>query len=86
MIVVSKSEEIPVELADLLQLVRGLPAESREDLEGRVLDAIEHARFRARAMSLARTGLEQMRLELAMTRFDLDQTRSERNTLRRQDY
>ena len=84
MMIASKSEEIPAELVDLLQLVRDLSSGSQGELEHRVLEVIEHARFRARAMSLAKTGLEQMRLELAMTRFDLDLTRTERDALRSQ--
>ena len=77
-------EETSTELVELLDVVRGLSPELRHELEPRILDVIEQAKFRARAMSLARGGLEQLRLELTLARFDLDATRSERNALRGQ--
>ena len=46
-------------------------------------DACEQARFRGRALSLAREALEQFRVELAAAKFDLDATRQEREGLRR---
>ncbi len=82
MSIAMKCEETPVELAELLELVRGLPYPERAELEERVLDVIEQARFRARAMALARGGLEQLRLELSLSRFDLDLTRTERDESR----
>lgn len=73
-------EEMPGELAELLETVQAMVPEIRRELEPRVLEVIEQAKFRARAMSLARDGLEQMRLELSLARFDLEVTRAERDT------
>jgi len=59
------------------------PASVPPELEPMALDACEQARFRGRALSLAREALEQFRLELSAARFDLDITRREREGFRR---
>ena len=43
---------------------------------------MEHARFRGRAMMLARDALARFRLDLAMLEFDLQATRKEREALK----
>jgi hypothetical protein len=73
---------IPAELLALRARIRALPAEVRAELEPLAEDACEQAKFRGRALSLAREALEQFRLELAAARFDLDITRREREGLR----
>ncbi len=73
---------IPTELAALRARIRALPAEIRAELEPLADDACEQARFRGRALSLAREALEQFRVELAAAQFDLDATRRERESLR----
>ena len=42
---------------------------------------MEHARFRSRVLSVARDALQQFKLDLELTRFDLDATRREREAL-----
>ena len=74
---------IPSELAELRARIRQMPAEVRAELEPLADDACEQARFRGRALSLAREALEQFRLELTAAQFDLDATRRERESLRR---
>ena len=74
---------IPVELVELRARIRAMPAEVRAELEPLAEDACEQARFRGRALSLAREALEQFRLELAAAQHDLDATRREREGLRR---
>jgi hypothetical protein len=74
---------LPGELVELLDRVRGLPAEVRFELEPMVTEVLEHARFRGRVLSVARDALERLRLDLEMARFDLDATRREREVLRR---
>jgi nitric oxide reductase activation protein len=76
-------EIIPAELLELRERVRALPSELRTELEPIVAEAMEHARFRDRVLSVARDALEQLRLDLEMARFDLDATRREREDLRR---
>jgi hypothetical protein len=76
-------EPVPSELVALRERVQALPPEVRSELEPIVEDALEHARFRGRVLSVARTALEQLRLDLEMARFDLDATRREREAFRR---
>ena len=74
---------IPAELVALRARIRALPPEVRAELEPLAEDACEQAKFRGRALSLAREALEQFRLELAAAQHDLDATRREREGLRR---
>ena len=78
----SASDRIPVELVELKERIQAQPARIRAELEPLVEDALEHARFRGRAMSLARDALERFRLDLAMLEFDLEVTRREREALK----
>jgi hypothetical protein len=73
---------VPLELIELKEKLLVQPLEIRAELEPLLDDALEHARFRRRAMLLARDALLQSRLDLAQLRFDLDATRRERETLR----
>jgi hypothetical protein len=77
------SPSIPAELLELRERIGALPEEIRLELEPLAADACEQARFRGRALSLAREALEQFRLELSAAKFDLDITRREREGLRR---
>ncbi len=74
---------IPAELVALRARIRAMPTEVRAELEPLADDACEQAKFRGRALSLAREALEQFRLELAAAQHDLDATRREREGLRR---
>ena len=74
---------VPSELVELRDRIKAMPDEIRAELEPLAEDACEQARFRGRALSLAREALEQFRLELSAAKFDLDITRREREGLRR---
>ena len=74
---------VPAELLALRARIKAMPDEIRAELEPLAEDACEQARFRGRALSLAREALEQFRLELSAAKFDLDITRREREGLRR---
>jgi hypothetical protein len=76
-------ETLPSELLELRQRVQEQPPEIRAELEPLVEEAMEHARFRSRILSVARGALEQYKLDLEMTRFDLDATKRERESLLR---
>ena len=76
------SDPVPGELVELKERILAQPPGVRADLEPLVDDALEHARFRGRAMMLARDALERFRLDLAMLEFDLEVTRRERESLR----
>ena len=75
--------QVPAELVALRARIRALPDAIRAELEPLAEDACEQARFRGRALGLAREALEQFRLELAAAKFDLDATRREREDWRR---
>ena len=75
-------DQVPPELIELKERIATQPAEIRAELEPLVEDAMEHARFRGRAMGLARDALERFRLDLAMLEFDLEVTRREREALK----
>lgn len=75
--------DVPVELVALADRVRELPQSIRFEIEPALSDAMEQAAFRSRALGLARDALERFRLDLELIRFDLHQTRLEREALRR---
>ena len=77
------AETLPLELLELQARVQAQPEEVRAELEPLVDDVLEQARFRHRVLSVARGALEQYRLDLVLTRFDLDATRREREALSR---
>jgi hypothetical protein len=79
-----ETEQAPVELVELKERLLAQPPAVRADLEPLVDDALEHAKFRGRAMMLARGALERFRLDLTMLEFDLEVTRREREALRDQ--
>ncbi len=71
----------PPELLELRERVLAQPQEVRAALEPLVEEAMEHARFRNRVLTMARGALEQFKLDLDLARFDLDATRREREAL-----
>jgi hypothetical protein len=75
-------DRMPVELVQLKDRIQSQPPSIRADLEPLIEEVMEHARFRDRVMLVARDALEQFRLDLALTRFDLEATRREREALR----
>lgn len=79
----SGGEALPEEWIVLKESVRRMPATVRAQLEPIVDEALEHARFRNRILTVARDALEQMHHDLELTRFDLDATRREKEDLRR---
>ncbi len=76
-------EFVPPELRELHERVQAQPNEVRAALGPLVEEVMEHALFRDRVLCVARGALEQFKLDLEMTRFDLDATRRERECLLR---
>ena len=79
----SAGENVPLELVELRTRLSAQPSSVRAELEPFVEEAMEGARFRNRVLDVARDALEQFKLDLELTRFDLDATRRERETLLR---
>lgn len=80
---VAEGEALPAELVALEERVRQLPGGVRDELEPIVAEALDQALYRGRVLAIAREALVRLRLDLELTRFDLDATRQERNDLRR---
>jgi hypothetical protein len=72
----------PTELLHLRERVQELPAALRIKLEPYIDDAVEQAAFRARVLVVARDAMARMRLDLELTKFDLEATRKERDGLK----
>lgn len=77
----STTDALPEELLELRERVQAQPTAVRAELEPLIEEAMEHARFRSRVLTVARGALEQFKLDLELTRFDLDATRREREAL-----
>jgi len=75
-------ELTPAELLALRERVRDLPPALRLKLEPYIQEAVEQAAFRARVLVVARDAMARMRLDLELTKFDLEVTRRERDDLK----
>lgn len=76
-------DSAPTELVELKERVAEQPARVRRELEPLIDELMEHAYFRSRVIAIARDALERLRMDLAVTRFDLEATRRERDALSR---
>jgi nitric oxide reductase activation protein len=74
---------LPAEMVELIERIQAQPPEVRAELEPLMENVLEQVRFRSRILTVARDGLERLRLDLELARFDLDATRREREDLRR---
>ena len=79
---IPEGEIVPSEMVELIERIRAQPPEVRAELVPLMDEVLEQLRFRSRIMTVARDGLERLRLDLAMARFDLEATRRERESLR----
>ncbi|GAC1475623.1 MAG: hypothetical protein NVSMB9_28490 [Isosphaeraceae bacterium] len=71
----------PAELLELHERVQRQSIEVRDALAPLVEEAMEEALFRNRVLTVARGALVQFKMDLEITRFDLDATRRERESL-----
>src|SRR5687767_9603527 len=78
-----RGDVLPAEMLELIERIQAQPPEVREELAPLMDEVLEQLRFRSRIMTVARDGLERLRLDLQMARFDLEATRRERESLRR---
>ncbi len=73
----TNSEPLPQELMELRERVLAQPARYGRSWSPSSRK-LEQARFRSRVLTVARGALQQFKLDLELTRFDLDVTRRER--------
>jgi hypothetical protein len=75
--------EIPGEIAELLQAINELPAEARQGIDPIMNRVVESTRRRRRILNLVQDALSQLRLDMKYLMFDLEATRRERDEYRR---
>lgn len=75
------TEETPVELLELIQVIDTLPAEFRDSLQPALGRVVECSTRRRRILNLVQEALSQLRLDMKYLVFDLEATRRERDEL-----
>jgi hypothetical protein len=76
------ANEIPRELADLVEVIYTLPTEYRQLIEPALTKVVDSNRRRRRILTLVQDALSQLRLDMKYLTFDLEATRRERDELR----
>jgi hypothetical protein len=74
----------PTDLVELGRCIDTLPEPDRQALRPIYERVAESFRLRTRIMNVAKEALETIRLELSVLRFDLEATRREKETLKKQ--
>ncbi len=80
----AKTDEAPKDMQELATLIASLPAEHRCRLEPVLGRVVESTRRRRRILNLVQDALSQLRLDMKYLVFDLEATRRERDTFRRE--
>ncbi len=80
--IVTPTEELPKDVADLAAAVSSLPAEHRSRLEPLMFRVVDSTKRRRRILNLVQEALSQLRLDMKYLVFDLEATRRERDALR----
>ena len=76
------AEELPRELIELGRRIAAVPTTHQRELELVYNQVVDSVRRRRRILSLVQEALSQLRLDIKYLMFDLEVTRSERDTLR----
>jgi hypothetical protein len=76
----TNSEQLPMDLNDLISAVQTLPEQYRLDLERPLNRVIDYTRRRRRILNLIQEALSQLRMDMKYLMFDLEATRRERDT------
>ena len=80
----SQTDEIPREMSDLVAALSELPPAYRAQIDPILTRVVDSTRRRRRILSLVQDALSQLRLDMKYLVFDLEATRRERDTYRRQ--
>lgn len=75
----SKSEQLPIDLTDLIAKVEELPHDYQVQLQPSLDRVVEYTRRRRRILNLIQEALSQLRLDMKYLMFDLESTRRERD-------
>lgn len=79
-----ETNDVPKEICDLVEAVRGLSAESRNKIDPLLNVVVESSKRRRRILNLVQDALSQLRVDMKYLMFDLEATRRERDDYRRQ--
>ncbi len=79
-----RSEELPRDVAELIEAVAHLSAEHRQQIAPILDRVIESTKRRRRIVQLVQEALSQLRLDMKYLMFDLEATRRERDAFRHQ--
>ena len=74
------TEQLPMDLNDLISAVEKLPAQYRTQLDRPLKRVVEYTRRRRRILNLIQEALSQLRMDMKYLMFDLEATRRERDT------
>ncbi len=77
------TEQLPVDLTDLISQIDSLPEEYQGQLRPTLNRVVEYTRRRRRILSLIQEALSQLRLDMKYLMFDLESTRRERDEYKR---
>ena len=73
------SDQLPIDLSELILKVDDLPAEYRSQIKPSLDRVIEYTKRRRRILNLIQEALSQLRLDMKYLMFDLESTRRERD-------
>ncbi len=76
----TETEQLPLDLNDLIAAVQGLPDEYRNQLVQPLDRVVEYTRRRRRILNLIQEALSQLRMDMKYLMFDLEATRRERDS------
>ena len=79
----TQTDQLPLDLNDLISQIDQLPDEHREQLQPALTRVVEYTRRRRRILNLIQEALSQLRLDMKYLMFDLDATRGERDAYKR---
>ncbi len=84
-VVKSQSDELPIDIIELAQVLQTLPVEQRMAIEPVFARVVESTRRRRRILNLVQDALSQLRLDMKYLMFDLEATRRERDAYKAAD-
>jgi len=75
----TNTQQLPIDLNDLLSAVASLPEEHRKTLQQPLKRVVEYTKRRRRILNLIQEALSQLRMDMKYLMFDLEATRRERD-------